>query len=84
MTEQPPLSFAGLVRQLRGEAKLTQEELAQAAGLSPRAVSDLERGVNRTARKTTAVQLAAALGLADPVSVVFVEAARGRARLQPC
>ena len=42
-------------------------------------MSDLERGINRTARKTTAVQLAAALGLADPVSVVFVEAARGRA-----
>jgi DNA-binding XRE family transcriptional regulator len=40
------LSFAGLVRQLRGEVKLTQEELAQAAGLSPRAVSDLERGIN--------------------------------------
>src|SRR5580693_1061947 len=79
MTEQPSLSFAGLVRQLRGEVKLTQEELAQAAGLSPRAVSDLERGINRTARKNTAVQLAAALGLADPVSVIFVEAARGRA-----
>ena len=79
MTEQPSLSFAGLVRQLRREVKLTQEELAEAAGLSPRAVSDLERGINRTARKTTAVQLAAALGLADPVSVVFVAAARGRA-----
>ena len=36
-------------------------------------------GINRTARKTTAVQLAAALGLADPVSVMFVAAARGRA-----
>src|SRR6202522_1499991 len=79
MTEQPSLSFAGLVRQLRREVKLTQEELAEAAGLSPRAVSDLERGINRTARKTTAVQLAAALGLADPVSVMFVAAARGRA-----
>src|ERR1700691_3140620 len=79
MTEQPSLSFAGLVRQLRREVKLTQEELAEAAGLSPRAVSDLERGINRTARKTTAVQLASALGLADPVSVMFVAAARGRA-----
>ena len=79
MTEQPSLSFAGLVRQLRKEVKLTQEELAEAAGLSPRAVSDLERGINRTAHKNTAVQLATALGLADPVSVVFVAAARGRA-----
>src|SRR5580693_5549197 len=80
MTEQPSLSFAGLVRQLRGEVKLTQEELAQAAGLSPRAVSDLERGINRTARKDTAVQLAGALGLAEPVRSVFVAAALGRIR----
>jgi transcriptional regulator with XRE-family HTH domain len=78
VTEQPSLSFAGLLRQLRGEAKLTQEELAKAAGLSPRAVSDLERGINRTARKDTAMLLAGALGLAGPVGVVFVEAARGR------
>ena len=78
MTEQPSLSFAGLLRQLRGEAKLTQEELAEAAGLSPRAVSDLERGINRTARKDTAMLLAGALGIAESVGVVFVEAARGR------
>ena len=75
--EQPSLSFAGLLRQLRDQAQLTQEELAKAAGLSPRAVSDLERGVNRTARKDTALLLAGALGIAEPVGVVFVEAARG-------
>ena len=54
MTEQAAMSFAGLLRQLRAEALLTQEELAEAARLSPRSVSDLERGVNRTARKDTA------------------------------
>ncbi len=43
------LSFAGLLRQLRTGARLTQEELAEAAGIRTRAVSDLERGVNRTA-----------------------------------
>jgi transcriptional regulator with XRE-family HTH domain len=37
------LNFAELLRQLRTEARLTQEELAEAAGLSPRSVSDLER-----------------------------------------
>ena len=78
MTEQPSLSFAGLLRQLRGEAKLTQEELAEEAGLSPRAVSDLERGINRTARKDTAMLLAGALGIAESAGVVFVAAARGR------
>src|SRR6202044_1288869 len=78
VTEQSFLSFAGLLRQLRGEAKLTQAELAEAAGLSLRAVSDLERGINRTARKDTATLLAGALSIAEPVRVVFVEAARGR------
>ena len=79
MAEQSGLSFAGLLRRLRGEAGLTQEELAEAAGLSPRSVSDLERGVNRTAHKDTALLLADALGLAGPVRAVFVLAARGRA-----
>ena len=32
MAEQPALGFAGLLRQLRVRAKLTQEELAEAAG----------------------------------------------------
>ena len=63
VTEQPELSFAALLRQLRAEAKLTQEELAAAAGVSPRSVSNLERGINRTAHKDTAVLLAGALGL---------------------
>ena len=79
MAEQPALGFAGLLRQLRAEAGLTQEELADAAGLSPRSVSDLERGINRTARKDTAELLAAALGLPEPVRSLFVAAARGRA-----
>ena len=65
MAEQPGLSFAVLLRQLRVKALLTQEELAEAAGVSPRSVSDLERGINRTARKDTALLLAGALGLDD-------------------
>ena len=66
MLGQSELSFAGLLRQLRVEADLTQEELAAAASLSPRSVSDLERGINRTARRDTARLLAGALGLAGP------------------
>jgi transcriptional regulator with XRE-family HTH domain len=79
VTDQRALGFGGLLRQLRTDAMLTQEELAEAAGLSPRSVSDLERGINRTAHKETAVLLADALGLAEPVRAVFVAAARGRA-----
>ena len=66
MAEGPAQDFGRLLRQLRDEAGLTQEELAEAAGLSPRSVSDLERGINRTARKDTARLLAGALGLAGP------------------
>jgi len=77
--EQPALSFAGLLRQLRVEAGLTQEELAHAASLSPRSVSDLERGVNRTARKQTARLLADALGLTGPERELFEAAAGGQA-----
>jgi non-specific serine/threonine protein kinase len=78
VTGQAGLGFGGLLRQLRDEAGLTQEELAEAARVSQRAVSDLERGINRTARKDTAGLLADALNLAGPVRALFVAAARGR------
>jgi tetratricopeptide (TPR) repeat protein/transcriptional regulator with XRE-family HTH domain len=73
------LSFAGLLRQLRVEAGLTQEELAEAAGVSPRSVSDWERGVTRAVHKDTGVLLAGALGLPGPTRELFVAAARGKA-----
>jgi tetratricopeptide (TPR) repeat protein/transcriptional regulator with XRE-family HTH domain len=78
VAEQPGLGFAGLLRRLRADAGLTQEELAKAASLSPRSVSDLERGIHRTAHGDTAGLLADALGLAEPVRALFVAAARGR------
>jgi predicted ATPase/DNA-binding CsgD family transcriptional regulator/transcriptional regulator with XRE-family HTH domain len=78
MAEQTTSGFARLLRQLRIEARLTQDELAKSADVSARSVSDLERGINRTARKDTAVQLAGALGLAEPLRSLFVAAALGR------
>ena len=53
MAERAALGFGGLLRRLRAEAGLAQEELAEAARLSRRSASDLERGINRTARKET-------------------------------
>jgi predicted ATPase/class 3 adenylate cyclase len=79
VAEQAGLSFGGLLRQLRDEAGLTQDELAEAAQVSQRAISDLERGINRTARKDTAILLAGALGLDGPARELFIAAARGRA-----
>src|SRR5262249_59908207 len=69
--------FGGLLRQLRDDAGLTQDELAEAAQVSQRAISDLERGINRTARKDTAQLLAGALGLDGRAGDLFVAAARG-------
>ena len=78
MAEGPAPGFGGLLRQLRADAGLTQEELAEAASLSPRSVSDLERGINLTARRETARLLADALDLTGPGRAVFEAAARGR------
>ena len=75
---QAGLGFGGLLRQLRDDAGLTQDGLAEAARVSQRAISDLERGVNRTARIDTARLLAGALGLDGRARDLFVAAARGR------
>ena len=75
---EPPVGFAGVLRSLRGGAGLTQEELATAAGLTPRAVSDLERGAVRMPHRDTVRLLADALGLDGPGRAEFEALARGR------
>jgi tetratricopeptide (TPR) repeat protein/transcriptional regulator with XRE-family HTH domain len=76
---EPPVGFAGLLRKLRQEARLTQEELADAASLSVRAVSYLERGVVTSPQRETVRLLADALGLIGPARAGFEAAVRGRA-----
>jgi predicted ATPase/transcriptional regulator with XRE-family HTH domain len=71
-------SFGALLRTLRETARLSQEALAERATLSTRTVSDLERGVNKTARRFTADLLASALGLQGEDHDRFVSAAAGR------
>src|SRR5580700_4614364 len=66
-----------MLRQLRAEAALTQEELAEAAGLNPRTISDLERGLATTPHKDTVRLLADALQLGGSARVEFEAAARG-------
>jgi transcriptional regulator with XRE-family HTH domain len=70
--------LAGVLRSLREDVALTQEELAQRAGLSVRTVSDIERGLRRRLYQDTAEHLAAALGLDGEAREEFVELARGR------
>src|SRR5215467_1701479 len=70
--------FGGLLRRYRLAASLTQEELAERAGLSTRAISDLERGVNRTPQPATLQLLAEALRLSDEERAGFETTARWR------
>jgi transcriptional regulator with XRE-family HTH domain len=76
---ESPAGFAAVLRSLRTGAGLTQEELAEAGGLSPRAISDLERGVVRVPHKDTVRLLAAALRLTGRARDEFSAIARGRA-----
>src|SRR5215468_7219286 len=59
-----PVRFGDVLRNHRRAAGMTQEELAEAAGISPRSVSGLERGEGATPRRDTVSQLVQALGLA--------------------
>jgi predicted ATPase/DNA-binding XRE family transcriptional regulator len=59
-------TFGTLLHSYREVAGLTQEALAERAGLSARAISDLERGINRAPRAATLGLLARALQLSAP------------------
>src|SRR5438270_8817448 len=56
-------SFRVLLQRYRAAAGLSQEELAERAGLSRRGISDLERGQRRSPHPSTVRRLAEALGL---------------------
>src|SRR5262245_66114625 len=70
--------FGDTLRELRRAAGLTQAELAERANLSPRGLSDLERGVNRRPRRETLLALADAFNLSDEERERFFAAARRR------
>ena len=71
----PTSSFGSLLCRFRSQAALTQEELAERAELSVRAISDLERGVNTAPRPFTVRRLADALDLKDDDRAEFQRAA---------
>jgi predicted ATPase/transcriptional regulator with XRE-family HTH domain len=70
------LPFGELLRRLRVAAGLTQEALAERAGLSARGLSDLERGVRAAPRKDTLELLVAALAIGAAPRAALVAAAR--------
>ncbi|HET7901703.1 MAG TPA: helix-turn-helix transcriptional regulator [Candidatus Nanopelagicales bacterium] len=70
--------LGSVLRSLRADSGLTQEELAERAGVSSRTVSDIERGLRTRVYRGTAGNLADALDLRDEQREEFVELARGR------
>ncbi len=71
-------TFAMHLRRARRAAGLTQRELARRAGLSERGLSDLERGISRSARRDSARLLADALALTGTQRARFLAAAQRR------
>ena len=69
-------TFGALLRRHRLAAGLTQEALAERAGLSARGVQDLERGVHAAPRAETVRLLAEALGLDAAARAALLAAAR--------
>jgi predicted ATPase/DNA-binding XRE family transcriptional regulator len=68
--------FGTLLRQYRTLAGLSQEDLAERAGLSRRGISDLERGARRVPHLGTVRRLSEALALDQPQQAALIESAR--------
>ena len=70
--------FGSLLRRYRALAGLSQEALAERAGISRRGIADLERGARRFPYPDTASRLAAALELSGAERATFMAACRPR------
>ncbi len=79
VTVGDPTSFGRRLRQLREGAGLTQEQLAERAGISPGGVEALESGRRRSPCAHTVQALADALSLSNEEREDLSNAARGRA-----
>lgn len=75
-------SLADQLKIHRAALGVTQAELAERAGISERAVSDMERGLRRVIYRETADRLVRALELRAEEATRFLAVARGHAPLQ--
>ena len=82
MMDQPIL-FGALLQRHRHAAGLSQQELAELAGLSRRGISDLERGVHQSPYPETVRRLADAMQLDQPERAAFLASAHLHASLRP-
>ncbi|MGW4161549.1 NB-ARC domain-containing protein [Streptomyces sp. NPDC004788] len=69
-------SFGAVLRGLRRRGCLTMEELAEASGVSVRAIGDMERGRSLVPQRRTVVALAEGLGLTDDEREALLSTAR--------
>ncbi|MCD6032149.1 MAG: transcriptional regulator, family [Thermomicrobiales bacterium] len=76
MDAKTPTRFGELLRHYRLAAGLTQEELAERAGVSTRGISDLERGARGLPRNDTLQMLLHGLNLAPDDRAILTAAAR--------
>ncbi|WP_055585610.1 ATP-binding protein [Streptacidiphilus griseoplanus] len=74
MFEKQP--FGVVLRGLRQRSRLTIEGLAEASGVSVRAIGDMERGRSRVPQRRTVAALADGLGLADGEREALLASAR--------
>lgn len=79
MTAQASHAFGSLLRRYRLMANLSQQALAEGAGLSPNTIAALERGRRATPRPDTVALLADALqlGLEDRTTLITAATATG-------
>src|SRR5262249_24442577 len=82
-TTQGPWLFGALLQHYRTAAGLSQEELAERAGLSRRGISHLERGARRSPYPATARRLSQALGLDPAQPSALLAAAHPSKRPEP-
>jgi predicted ATPase/transcriptional regulator with XRE-family HTH domain len=74
MSMEPPGSFGRLLRRYREAAGLSQEDLAERAGLTAKGIGALERGERQRPQPRTLQQLAAALGLSEQDRATLIAA----------
>jgi predicted ATPase/transcriptional regulator with XRE-family HTH domain len=83
MTHTLDRSFARQLRDWRERAGFTQEELAERAGLTPNAISALERGERTHPYPNTVRALAEALGLSEAAQASLMGSIPRRRATQP-
>src|SRR6185437_5459646 len=83
MSAEQSMPFGALLRRYREAAGLSQEDLAERAGLTAKGIGALERGERQRPQPHTVQQLISALGLTDRERAAFIAAVPQRVGVDP-